>query len=38
MKLILKNELCGSTLDIGGGGEGVIGRVYCNRQYAGRIG
>ena len=28
MKLILKNELCGSILDIGGGGEGVIGRVY----------
>ena len=28
MKLILKNELCGSTLDIGGGGEGIIVRVY----------
>ena len=28
MKLILKKELCGSTLDIGGGGEGVIGRLY----------
>lgn len=28
MKLILKKELCGSILDIGGGGEGIIGKLY----------
>ena len=28
MKIILKKELAGRILDIGGGGEGVIGRLY----------
>ena len=28
MKLTLEKELCGSILDIGGGGEGIIGRLY----------
>lgn len=28
MKLVLKKELCGSILDIGGGGDGIIGRLY----------
>mgnify|MGYP003371828170 FL=1 len=28
MKIILKKELSGRILDIGGGGEGVIGRLY----------
>lgn len=28
MKLTLDKELCGSILDIGGGGEGIIGRLY----------
>ncbi len=28
MKLVLKNELSGSILDIGGGGDGIIGRLY----------
>ena len=26
--IVLKPELCGTILDIGGGGEGVIGRLY----------
>mgnify|MGYP004551086543 FL=1 len=28
MKISLNKELCGSILDIGGGGEGIIGRLY----------
>ena len=28
MKLTLEKELRGSILDIGGGGEGIIGRLY----------
>ena len=28
MKIILKKELSGRILDIGGGGEAVIGRLY----------
>lgn len=28
MKLTLEKELCGRILDIGGGGEGIIGRLY----------
>ena len=28
MKISLKKELSGSILDIGGGGEGIIGRIY----------
>lgn len=31
MNIVLKNELRGTILDIGGGGEGVIGQVY-NQQ------
>ena len=28
MNIVLKNDICGKILDIGGGGEGVIGRLY----------
>ena len=28
MHIILKKEITGSVLDVGGGGEGVIGRIY----------
>ena len=30
MKINLKKELNGNILDIGGGGEGIIGRLYTN--------
>ena len=32
MKITLKKELTGSILDIGGGGEGIIGRLYGSRH------
>ena len=28
MKIVLQKELQGKILDIGGGGEGIIGRLY----------
>lgn len=31
MRLVLKKELEGAILDVGGGGEGVIGRIYGPR-------
>lgn len=34
MKIALKKELAGSILDIGGGGEGIIGRLYGSRVTA----
>lgn len=34
MKIALKKELTGSILDIGGGGEGIIGRLYGSRVTA----
>ena len=34
MKITLKKELTGSILDIGGGGEGIIGRLYGSRVTA----
>lgn len=33
-KITLKRELSGSILDIGGGGEGIIGRIYGRAQGA----
>lgn len=34
MKLVLKKELEGTILDIGGGGEGILGRLYGQRVIA----
>ena len=34
MRLVLKKELEGAILDVGGGGEGVIGRIYGPRVVA----
>lgn len=34
MKIELKKELEGKILDIGGGGEGIIGRIYTNQVIA----
>lgn len=34
MKIEIQNELSGSILDIGGGGEGIIGRFFGNRVTA----
>lgn len=34
MVINLKKELCGTILDIGGGGEGVIGRIYTSQVIA----
>lgn len=31
MRINLKKELKGDILDIGGGGEGIIGRLYTNQ-------
>ena len=32
--LTLRRELCGSILDVGGGGEGIIGRLYPEQVIA----
>ena len=34
MRLVLKKQLEGAILDVGGGGEGVIGRIYGPRVVA----
>ena len=34
IKLVLNKEIAGSILDVGGGGEGIIGRLYQNQVIA----
>lgn len=34
MRIVLNNNIAGSILDIGGGGEGIISRVYRNQVVA----
>lgn len=34
MNITLNNDIKGKILDIGGGGEGIIGRLYKNRVVA----